>query len=100
MMDDFHENPMKFLAGVCATAMTVFYGLFISNMIWGYIPADHFIWPFITNAMYYGPLTLSALCSLSLVWNKSLIYKIAFLAVWVAIIIFSFFPSIFAEYIV
>ena len=99
-MDDFNENPMKFLMGVCATAMTVFYGLFLTNMIWGYIPADSFLLPLITNVMYYGPLTLSAVCSLSLVWNKALIYKIAFLAVWAAIIIFSFFPSVFAGFFV
>lgn len=98
-MDDFHENPMKFLAGVCATAMTIFYGLFITNMIWGYIPADSFLLPLISNIMYYGPLTLAALCSLSLVWNKSLLLKIAFLAVWVSIIVFSFFPSVFANFI-
>ena len=97
MIDDYNSNPMKLLTGLCATVMTIVYGLFLTNMIWGYIPADHFVLPLITNLMYYGPLTLCAVCSVSLVWKRSLLIKLAFIAVWASIIIFSFFPSVFVE---
>ncbi len=90
-------NIMQVITGVCATVMTVVYGLFITNLFFAYIPADSFILQFITNLMYYGPLTLAAVCSVALVWNKSLILKIAFIAVWASIILFSFFPSIFNQ---
>lgn len=92
-----NNNIMKLLTGLCATVMTLVYGLFISNLFFAYIPADSFLLPLITNLTYYGPLTLSALCSISLVWNKSLLIKLVFIVVWASIIIFSFFPSVFAQ---
>jgi hypothetical protein len=85
------------LAGLCATAMTLCYGLFIANVIYPFIPADNVIFTIITNMMYYGPLSLCAICSVNLVWKRSIILKTIFLVVWAAIIIFSFFPDTFSQ---
>lgn len=91
------RNFMKTLLGICATALSAVYLVYISNLLFGYIPVGNFFHSLIGELIYYGPLSLCALCSISLVWRKGIIWKVVVIAVWALIIIFSFFPGLFAQ---
>lgn len=93
------SNFMKVLVGICASALAVVYLVYISNMFFHYIPVGNFFHSFIGELIYYGPLSLCALCSISLVWRKNLIVKILVIVVWALIIVFSFFPALFVQWL-
>ena len=90
-----NQGLFRWLAGICVTIMTLCYGLFIANVIYPFIPADSVVMDIMSKLMFYGPLSLCAICSVSLMRNKALIVKIITIVVWAAIIIFSFFPDTF-----
>ena len=93
------KNFINVLLGICATVLAGVYIVYISNMFFSYIPVGTFFHNLINNLIYYGPLSLCALCSISLVWYKGIIFKVIVIAVWAAIIVFSFFPGLFVQWL-
>ena len=90
-------NPLLFTGEVFAILMTIAYAVYISNTIYGYLPASHFLHSLLNNLMFYGPLTLVCIISLAMVWRRGLILRISFIVIWSVILLYSFFPTFFAQ---
>ena len=90
-------NPLLFAGEVFAILMTIAYAVYISNTIYGYLPASHFLHSFLNNLMFYWPLTIVCIISLAMVWRRGLILRISFIVVWSVILLYSFFPTFFAQ---
>ena len=87
-------NLWDTLGKVVAIYLTLVYALFISNSYFHYLPVGGIILSIISYSMLYGPMILIIITCMEALKNRSLVLKIIFLAVWVVIFIFSFFPSL------
>ena len=91
------KNLMLVLGEILSILMTLVYAVYITNGIYGYLPASPFLYNLLNNLVFYGPLSIIAIISLALVWRRGLILRIVFIAVWALIIIYSFFPAFFEQ---
>lgn len=91
------KNLMLIMGEILAILMTIVYAVYISNIVYGYLPAIPFLHSLLNNLVFYGPLSIICIISLALVWRRGLILRIVFCAVWALILIYSFFPSFFAQ---
>ncbi|MBQ4557824.1 MAG: hypothetical protein IJA61_00400 [Clostridia bacterium] len=83
-------KTMSFLASII---MLVFYGIYVSDFIFDYMPFATYISDYLGNIMYFGPMMVCALFSLSEMWEKSPITRWILLAFWVALFVASFLPG-------
>ena len=89
------EHSWKWLSRFAAIIMTVVYAVYVSNVVYNYIPFDSWWLNFLDTCVFYGPIVICAVTAVASVSNKGLIVRLAFLAVWVLIFLFSFFPETF-----
>lgn len=87
-------NLWDMLGKIVAIYLTLIYALFISNSYFHYLPVGGFTLSVISYSMLYGPMILIIITCMEALKNRSLVLKIIFLAFWVVIFIFSFFPSL------
>ena len=85
----------KFVVFIASIAMTIIYAIYITNVIYNYIPITSFFSDFINNCIYYGPISICAVSAVYSVSKKGKAVKITFIVVWVLIFLFSFFPNTF-----
>jgi len=89
------NNSWSLLSKIVAVLMTLVYAVYVSNAVLNYIPLGSVILDYISNIVYFGPIVICALTAMGAVGHKNLLTKILFLAVWVLIFLFSFFPDVF-----
>lgn len=85
----------KLLSRATAIIMTVVYAVYVSNVVYNFIPYDSWWLDFINNCVYYGPIVICALAAMAAFSNKSFIIRMVILAIWILIFLFSFFPDVF-----
>lgn len=78
---------------IVAMFLTLIYVLFVTNAYFSYIPAENVISKIISYSMLYGPMILIIISCMDALGKRSMLIRIIFLALWVLIFIFSFFPS-------
>ena len=83
------------IVSVASIIMTAAYVLYVTNIIYNYIPIDSWLIDFINNFVYYGPLVVCAVASVLAVSKYGFVARLVFIAIWVMIFLFSFFPDVF-----
>ena len=97
--EDKEANSWRFLDKVTAIVMTIVYAVFVSNMVYNYIPIDSVFIEYLNTMVYYGPIVICAINAVSAVAHKGFTIRIIVLAIWVLIFLFSFFPDVFYDII-
>ncbi len=81
------------LGQILSFFLMIAYALWVANSYWSFIPAG--IWyDILSKVMFYGPLALIIIVTFEMFSNKNVILRFIVLAIWVAIIILSFFPGL------
>ena len=75
--------------------MMVIYAIWVSNIVYNYIPIDSKFLEFLSNMVFYGPIVICAASAVGAISHKGFAFRIIVIAVWVLIILFSFFPDTF-----
>ncbi len=83
---------LKFLCGLASLAMIFFYGVYVSNNIFNYLPYSDTLINLLNNVVYFAPMLVCALASVVAVWNMSLVRWLVLVA-WIIIIVASFIPG-------
>ena len=89
------DKSWKAISSFAAIIMTIVYAVFVTNVLFDYIPYDSAILVYINNIIYYGPLAICAVTSIAAVSHKGFAVRLTFLIVWVGIFLFAFFPDTF-----
>jgi len=87
------KNILKFAGFIVSISMLFFYAIYISDYIFGYMPFANYIGAFLDNIIYFGSISVCALFSLYVIWDKVRIIRWIVLAGWLIIIVASFFPG-------
>ena len=88
------RKSMNWLGCLLAVVMTIIYAVYVADTIWGFIPTGSWLLTFIPQAMLYGPMIIVIIVGMSAVEFAPLTVRVLYLAVWVAIILCSFFPEV------
>ena len=89
------EQFWKYLAMAAALVMTVVYALYVTNVVFNYLPLGSWFVEFLKNGVYYGPIAICGITSVAAIADKGMIFRIIVLAIWVMIFLFAFFPDMF-----
>ena len=89
------DPTWKFISSLAALVMTVVYAVWVSNIVYNYIPMDSPVLAFLSNMVYYGPIVICAATAVGAISHKGFVARIIVLAIWVLIVLFSFFPETF-----
>ena len=89
------DRSWKVITRFTAIIMTIIYAIYVSNVVYNYIPFDSQWLDFLKNCVYYGPIVICAVTAVSSVNNKGFLVRMVVLAIWILIFLFSFFPDTF-----
>lgn len=89
------DPTWRFISNLAALVMTIVYAVWVSNVVYNYIPIDSPVLMFLSNMVYYGPIVICAATAIGAISHKGFIARIIVLAIWVLIVLFSFFPDTF-----
>lgn len=96
--DNGREALFNILGKVIAVVMLAIYALKIVDVYVDVLPEEGTIVSIINSIMVYAPLALVVVTCLETSSTGSFIFRIIILAVCAAVVIFQFFPGVWAEF--
>jgi len=90
---------LDMLGKIIAVVMILRYAALIVENYVSFLPTEGFLFDLINYVGMYAPMALMIVVGLEAVWDKSDLLKIVFLLICAALVIFSFFPDVWATII-
>lgn len=88
------SNFWDVLGQVVALVLTLVYILYVSNAYFNYFDMEGILGKIISVCMLYGPMILIIISCMDALKKRTIVLRILFLAIWVVIFIFTFFPGV------